>query len=179
MPPVSSSRRRTDRTSSLIGPSSTHRRIVVAGRTGPNHLVRFGESDVGLDDRGRSDVAALGLGFTSVICGPELAVRETAALVSSTVIVDAELVSLDVGKWAGRLPEEIPGSELGAWFGDPAARPHSGETVVAFVDRIKAWALRAPSSAIVVAGPVAQALLCDGSESFFAAQVVPGCCYDA
>ncbi|RUP37108.1 MAG: histidine phosphatase family protein [Gordonia sp. (in: high G+C Gram-positive bacteria)] len=162
-----------------MGPSSTQRRVVVAGRTGPNHLVRFGESDVALDDRGRSDVEALGLTFTSVICGPELATRETASLVSTAVIVDAGLASLDVGKWAGRLPEEIPGSELGAWFGDPASRPHGGETVVAFVDRIKAWALRAPSSAIVVAGPVAQALLCDGSESFFAVQVVPGCCYDA
>lgn len=140
--------------------------------------MRFGETDVGLDDRGRSDVVALGLAFTSVICGPELATRETASLSSTAAIVDAGLASIDVGKWVGRLPEEIPGSELAAWFGDPASCPHGGETIAAFVDRIKAWALGAPSSAIVVAGPVAQALMCDDAESFFAVQVVPGRYYD-
>lgn len=140
--------------------------------------MRFGETDSPLDERGRADVeeSVRGWSITApVICGPERATRETAALLSPAVIVDAGLAGINVGKWAGRLPEEIPGAELRAWFADPTARPHGGETVVEFVDRIVEWIRGAPDVAVlVVSGPVAQALRCDDASSFFTADVVPG-----
>lgn len=159
--------------------------LIVAGRTGPNHLVRFGETGAPLDERGRADVSALAeqsgpVSCGPVICGPERAARETASLLSLTVLVDARLASLDVGAWTGLLPEQVSGTELGAWFGDPSARPHGGESIVAFVGRIKVvgrikeWASPAPSLTLVVASPVAQALLCRDAASFFDVAVVPG-----
>ncbi len=149
--------------------------LVVAGRTGPNHLVRFGETDVPLDERGRTDIVALApVGAGAVLCGPERATRETASLLCPAAIVDAGLSSLGVGRWAGLLPEQIPGPQFASWFADPAARPHGGETIAEFVGRIKQWALAADAATLVVAGPVAQALLCGGPAEFFAVRIVPG-----
>ena len=154
--------------------------------------MRFGETDVPLDERGRVDVASMSIEPDSMAAGltfsgPERATRESAAVLSSAVIVDAGLASLDVGKWKGLLPEQISAADLAAWFGDPSANPHGGETLVDFVDRIKTWASDAdarpwaregaPSSRLVVAGPVAQALLCANAAGFFAVQVVPGRSY--
>ncbi|GAB10558.1 hypothetical protein GOARA_060_00090 [Gordonia araii NBRC 100433] len=149
------------------------RELVVAGRTGPNHLVRFGETATPLDDHGRRDISALGQVSGPVVCGPELATRESASLLSAAVTVDDDLATLDVGRWTGLLPEQIPGAELAAWFADPRECPHGGETVAEFVARIKTWG-RGESDVLVVAGPVAQALLCDDASAFFASQVVPG-----
>ncbi|GED97338.1 histidine phosphatase family protein [Gordonia crocea] len=151
--------------------------VVVAGRTGPNHRVRFGETDTALDERGSADITALAAPPGPVISGPERATRETASLLSSAVIVDAGLASLDVGRWTGLLPEEIPGAQMAAWFADPTARPHGGESLTAFVGRIQAWAVSSSASCLVVAGPVAQALICEDAASFFAVDVVPGAQY--
>lgn len=89
-------------------------------------------------------------------------------------VSDPGLASLDVGSWRGRAPEEIPGAELGAWFADPAARPHGGESVAGFVGRIRRHVETLPGDAVlIVAKPVAQALLCTGAAGFFAADVRP------
>ncbi|GEE02012.1 hypothetical protein nbrc107696_24580 [Gordonia spumicola] len=152
--------------------------IVVAGRTAPNRAVRFGGEVACLDERGRRDVAALVVpdhGSTRMgpaRIGPETSVRETAALLGIEGLVDPALESLDVGRWRGLTPEEVPQAELAEWFADPASCPHGGESVVEFVDRIVASAPEA-DGVVVVASPVAQALIAGTASGFFAVDVVP------
>lgn len=155
--------------------------IITAGRTGPNPALRFG-GDASLDDAGRRSVMALALpdhvGMVAV--GPERAATETAALVGSGRVagrVVDDLRTLDVGAWTGRLPEEIPPPELGAWFADPASHPHGGESISDFVARIQAWRTTTSVSACVVSMPVAQALLVDDPARYFVVEVRPATIY--
>ena len=158
--------------------------VITAGRTGPNRSVRFG-GDLSLDDRGRRDVATLGSALTvrsseMVRCGPEPATRETCELlVGGEVVVDDRLRTLDVGAWAGLAPDEVSPDDLGVWFGDPVARPHGGETIAEFVDRIGRWriAFGSEPAVCVVAMPVAQALLATGADTYFATEVRPATAY--
>ncbi|EON33627.1 Fructose-2,6-bisphosphatase [Gordonia terrae C-6] len=157
--------------------------IITAGRTGPNRSVRFGGDPV-LDERGRSSVLRLAASVTRSVdtCGPEISTRETAELLGSTpdLVVDDALRTLDVGTWAGRTPEDIDPAELGGWFADPGARPHGGESVSDFVDRVHAWRAaqtRHGDRCVVVAMPVAQALLCTDAGRFFAHEVRPATLY--
>ncbi|WP_439033041.1 histidine phosphatase family protein [Gordonia terrae] len=157
--------------------------IVTAGRTGPNRSVRFG-GDPCLDERGRASVQRLAASMTRPVdtCGPEASTRETAELlgVPPDHVVDDALRTLDVGTWAGRTPEDIDPVELGAWFADPGARPHGGESVEDFVGRVHAWRMRQSGLSgrcVVVAMPVAQALLCTEPSRFFAHEVRPATVY--
>lgn len=152
--------------------------IITAGRTGPNRALRFG-GDPSLDDAGRRSVVALTLpddvGILAV--APESAAAHTAELLGAGWVVDDELRTLDVGAWTGRLPEEIPPAELGAWFADPASTPHGGESVADFVARIHTWRTRASATACVVSMPTAQALLVDDAAQFFVVEVRPATIY--
>lgn len=154
--------------------------IITAGRTGPNRSVRFG-GDASLDDRGRRDVEALAASLVGPVsfCGPEPATLESARLLGGRVEVDDALRTLDVGNWAGSAPEDIDPRELAAFFTDPAARPHGGESVEAFVRRVHDWRDRTITvgASIVVAMPVAQALLCDDATGYFRCEVPPAACY--
>lgn len=154
--------------------------VITAGRTAPNKLVRFGGADTPLDDRGRRAVAALcasGVVVSGPVrCGPEASAVETVALLGGRPVVDDELRGLDVGRWDGRLPEEVPVDELGEWFAEPATAPHGGESVAAFVGRITGLLLEGP---IVVVQSVAQALLCDGPTDFFVTEVIAARRYEA
>jgi len=160
--------------------------IVTGGRTGPNRSVRFG-GDLSLDDRGRRDILALAeIGGPGVcapgVCGPESATRESARLLAGSAgfAVDDALRTLDTGVWAGRTPEEIDPGELGAWFTDPAARPHGGESIEEFVRRVHAWRRSvADTTLAVVAMPVAQALLCVDAHRYFEVEVRPATVYSA
>ncbi|MEZ5212688.1 phosphoglycerate mutase family protein [Gordonia sp. PP30] len=151
--------------------------VVVAGRTAPNRSVRFGGEHDPLDARGIASVEALIVappGRSATRAGPEASVRQSAGLLGRSYDVDPGLATLDVGSWRGRPPEEIPPGELGAWFADPDAVPHGGESVRAFVERIRDHvAGLEPETVLVVAAPVAQALLCGGPDVFFAADVRP------
>ena len=156
--------------------------IITAGRTGPNRSVRFG-GDASLDDRGRRDIEALSASVAGPVtaCGPETAALESALLLGGRPAVDDALRTLDVGSWAGLAPEEIDPSELAAFFTDPSARPHGGETVEEFVRRIHAWRDGVGSEIgegpVVVAMPVAQALLCDDAAGYFRVEVRPATLY--
>ncbi|MFT3663127.1 MAG: histidine phosphatase family protein [Gordonia sp. (in: high G+C Gram-positive bacteria)] len=153
--------------------------LIVAGRTAPNRSVRFGgEHDV-LDARGIASIEALHIepppGRSVVRVGPERSVRQSAELLGHGSDVDPALATLDVGSWRGRTPEQIPGPDLGAWFTDPDAVPHGGESVRAFVTRIRAAVTAMhDDTLLVVAKPVVQALLCEAPESFFRTEVRPG-----
>lgn len=157
--------------------------IITAGRTGPNRSVRFG-GDAPLDDRGRRDVVAVAGGIEPVVaCGPEPATLESARLLGAPVeqIVDDALRTLDVGAWAGLAPEQVPPHHLAAWFADPGATPHGGESIAGLVDRLHAWRDHMMDEiagrAVVVAMPVAQALLCREASDYFRAEVRPAAVY--
>lgn len=157
--------------------------LVVAARTAPNRAVRFGGEHDDLDSRGRRDAAALASRLPRagrVIAGPERSVTQTARLACGLFGVDPRLASLDVGHWRSTAPESVDPAQLGAWFGDPLWSGHGGESVGAFVGRIRgvlaALAAGGPAT-LVVAGPVAQAVLCEDAASFFAADVCPGGLY--
>ncbi|MCF8570541.1 histidine phosphatase family protein [Gordonia sp. HY002] len=148
--------------------------VVVAGRTAPNRAVRFGGEHGELDRRGRLDVAGLTLpdavGFR---VGPETSVAQTAEILGVASDPDPSLSTLDVGRWRGLSPEAVA-ADLPLWFGDPDARPHGGETVREFVARIDAAiAEAADGDVLIVASPVAQALLCESAERYFTVDVRP------
>lgn len=154
--------------------------VITAGRTGPNRSVRFG-GDAPLDDRGRRDIEALAgpVAGPVAVCGPEAATVESARLLVEEPVVDDALRTLDVGSWAGLTPEEIDPRELAAFFTDPASRPHGGESVEEFVRRVHDWrdSTDTAGASIVVAMPVAQALLCDHPAGYFRVEVRPATSY--
>jgi broad specificity phosphatase PhoE len=52
------------------------------------------------------------------------------------------LQDCNYGRWTGRSLEEVQVQEpdaIAAWFRDPAAVPHGGESVVALIARVSAW----------------------------------------
>ncbi|WAC54808.1 histidine phosphatase family protein [Gordonia sp. SL306] len=156
--------------------------VITAGRTGPNRSVRFG-GDLSLDERGRSDVTALAASARAddvVIGGPERATRESCELLAAAHAVDRRLATLDVCDWSGLTPEEIDPADLRAWFTDPSARPHGGEAITEFVERIHRWRSDAdPTPGLcVVAMPVAQALLAPDAAHYFAVEVRPSTIYE-
>ncbi len=110
--------------------------------------------------------------------GPEASVVESGALIADEVVVDDELRSIDLGSWVGRRPEEVAPVELGAWFADPDAIPHGGESVTAFVDRIhRRLVALVPGTVVVAAMPVVQAAVAlhggVGAAGFFGLDIAP------
>ncbi|GAA1895160.1 Histidine phosphatase superfamily (branch 1) [Williamsia serinedens] len=94
--------------------------------------------------------------------------------------VDDALRSIDLGSWVGRRPEEIPPAELHAWFTDPHAAPHGGESVAAFLGRVRTRLgdlPPAPEGVVVVAKPVVQAAVAlhrdVGAAGFFGVDIPP------
>ncbi|MFW0784316.1 histidine phosphatase family protein [Gordonia sp. CPCC 206044] len=158
--------------------------VITAGRTGPNRSLRFG-GDPSLDDGGRRGVARLRderatpESAHSAVAGPEAAVRESCAVLGVDVVIDDELRSLDVGRWSGLGPEQIDPAELGRWFADPHACPHGGESIAVFVDRVHRWRSGHATlpELVVVAMPVAQALLAPDAAHYFEVEVRPATRY--
>ncbi|MCP2174303.1 Broad specificity phosphatase PhoE [Williamsia maris] len=160
-------------------------RVIAAGRTGPNRDLRFGSEHHDLDETGRRDCRRLvegSAGLTSVgvaFCGPEASVVQTADLLGIHAGVDAGLCSLDLGRWQGRAPEDIPVGELRDWFTDVASVPHGGESIADFVARIGDWLDRArsPEMILVVSMPVAQAVIAcathGGPHDYWSIEVEP------
>ncbi|GAA4673938.1 hypothetical protein GCM10023197_31750 [Gordonia humi] len=107
--------------------------------------------------------------------GPELSVVSTAAALGVAVEPDPSLASLDIGRWRGRAPEDVA-ADLPVWFADPDACPHGGESIRAFVARIGAAV--DDGDQVIVASPVAQALLCADADRYFAVEVRPASVFD-
>ncbi|GAC80684.1 histidine phosphatase family protein [Gordonia malaquae] len=148
--------------------------VIVAGRTAPNRAVRFGGEHDPLDDRGRCDIERLDVAVpTTVRVGPEASVRETARMLGIDVEPDRSLATVDIARWSGLEPTNVPTDELEAWFTDPDSRPHGGETITEFVSRIVA-ATQGFDGLVVVASPVAQALVARSPREYFTVSIRPG-----
>ena len=100
-------------------------------------------ADEPLDKRGRAAAAALAAAVPArfdVICSPALRCRETAAAAGlKPGAPDPLLAECDFGDWAGRTLEEVPAADAAAWMADPDARPHGGESLTAFAQRVATW----------------------------------------
>jgi broad specificity phosphatase PhoE len=79
----------------------------------------------------------------SALVSPALRCRQTAAALGlRDAAVEPLLAECDFGVWAGRALADIGDAEpsaVAAWIGDPAARPHGGESLSAFSARVAGW----------------------------------------
>lgn len=138
--------------------------------------MRFG-ADEPLDRRGRADCARLRLPYPNPVqIAPERAAIETAELIGADGPVHAGLAAIDLGSWAGRSPEQIDPTELGAWMTDPDFASHGGESISAFVVRLHDWLIGCAESdlSVVVTSGTAQGLVAAalGCE-FWSVEVAP------
>ena len=118
--------------------------LIACGATSATRTAAF-PLDEPLEDKAAAQASAMAgwIGEADrVWCGPSAAARQTAAALGLTAEVEPRLGDLDVGRWAGKGPEELMSAEpsaLTTWLTDPAATPHGGESLVDLVTRIGAW----------------------------------------
>jgi broad specificity phosphatase PhoE len=138
----------------------------------------FGSHDEPLDTRGQADATGLRLHTgAKVFVAPDVSARDTARLMGvGHADVEPALRAIDLGRWTGLRPDQVDPSELGQWFADPAAAPHGGESVVAFVGRLAEWLQNRGGDdvAVVVAGGTAQGIVTAAiGADFFSIEVQP------
>jgi broad specificity phosphatase PhoE len=81
-------------------------------------------------------------GRPRLFSAPELRARQTAALFGSDAVIVEALRDCDFGRWNGARIGDLQTSEpeaLQAWFDDPLAAPHGGESVAQLIERVSAW----------------------------------------
>jgi broad specificity phosphatase PhoE len=74
--------------------------------------------------------------------GPELRARQTASALGLDAVVDAALRDIELGRWAGRLFDDVSATEPEAaatWIGNPGAAPHGGESITDLLERLRPW----------------------------------------
>jgi broad specificity phosphatase PhoE len=139
--------------------------------------VTFGSHDEPLDERGREDATRLQLHRSvHMSIAPDASAREAAMLMGADGEVDPRLRAIDLGRWAGRRPDEVDARELEQWFTDPDAVPHGGESITDFVGRLAKWLddCRGDHLAVVVAGGTAQGIVAAAiGARFFGLEVQP------
>ena len=98
--------------------------------------------DEPLDEAGSRQAAGLGARLPGRIdrwlASPALTARQTAEAAGLTTELDPDLSECDFGKWAGCTLEEIQSADpegLRAWFDDPDAAPHGGESIAQLIAR--------------------------------------------
>ena len=80
--------------------------------------------------------------YGRVLTAPARAARDTAAALGFDADVDMALRECDYGRWRGLALIEVALREpddFEAWFADPAAAPHGGESLAALIERAGAW----------------------------------------
>jgi broad specificity phosphatase PhoE len=73
---------------------------------------------------------------------PELRARQTAQVLGLNAAVEPALRDCDYGSWSGQSFDEVSAREPDAvaiWLRDPAAAPHGGESLLAFMQRVATW----------------------------------------
>jgi len=100
--------------------------------------------------------------------GPAARACQTAEALGLDAKVAPELDECDFGAWRGRTLAELDDADpvgVAAWIEDAAAAPHGGESLLALLDRVRAWLdAHAGDGARVVAvthaGVIRAALVC-------------------
>jgi broad specificity phosphatase PhoE len=126
--------------------------------------------DESLDRRGRAEAVALATALPrrcEIISSPARRCLQTAAAAGLEARPDPRLAECDFGQWAGRTLTDVHERDgLGAreWMLDPAAAPHGGESLAAFVTRVGGWlesqrTLDGAAAAITHGGVVKAALV--------------------
>lgn len=80
--------------------------------------------------------------YGRVLTAPARAARETAAALGLGADVEMALRDCDYGRWRGLASKDVAAREpdgFAAWFSDPAAAPHGGESLAALIERTDAW----------------------------------------
>ncbi len=100
--------------------------------------------DEPLDPAGEAAARALAgrLGRADAVCSDTLRARATAAALGLDARPELRLAECDFGRWAGRSLAEVHAEDpagAAAWMTDPAASPHGGEALEAFVARVAGW----------------------------------------
>ncbi|WBB60099.1 histidine phosphatase family protein [Streptomyces sp. WMMC500] len=73
---------------------------------------------------------------------PSVRCRQTADALGLAAEPEAELADWDLGRWRGRVLEELAATEgeaVRAWLTDPAAAPHGGESLLQLRGRVGVW----------------------------------------
>jgi broad specificity phosphatase PhoE len=98
-----------------------------------------------LDAIGKREAAALAGSAPHadrIWSSPELRARQTAQVLGLNATVEPALRDCDYGKWSGQSFEDVCAREpeaVATWLRDPAAAPHGGESLLAFMQRVAAW----------------------------------------
>jgi broad specificity phosphatase PhoE len=102
--------------------------------------------DESIDARGRADAARLTDALPThreVLSSPARRCRETAQAAGlGTPTVDAAIAECDFGSWIGRSLHDVHEADpvaAGSWMTDPDARPHGGESLTVFSERVGTW----------------------------------------
>ncbi len=116
-------------------------------------------ADEALEPAGMAEAATLAAALPSghrALCSPALRARQTAAAAGLRAETELRLAECDFGTWAGRRLADLHTANPEAtteWMTDPDARPHGGESLRAFSDRVAAWLgeeLRHPEPVVAV-----------------------------
>jgi broad specificity phosphatase PhoE len=102
-------------------------------------------ADEPLDGIGKREATALAGSVPHadrIWSSPELRARQTAQALGLNAVVEPALRDCDYGRWSGQSFDEICAREPDAvaiWLRDPAAAPHGGESLLAFMQRVATW----------------------------------------
>lgn len=102
-------------------------------------------ADEPLDAIGARDAAALAGSLPHAEqnwSSPELRTRQTAQALGLNAAVQPALRDCDYGAWRGCTFADVQARQadaVAAWLGDPAAAPHGGESLLAFMQRVAGW----------------------------------------
>jgi broad specificity phosphatase PhoE len=101
--------------------------------------------DESLDRQEISKINALGWTAPKaqkVLSAPEHRTQQTAQALGLTANITPELRDCDYGIWGGRELSELQTQDpegVATWLANPAARPHSGESIANLIDRVGRW----------------------------------------
>ncbi len=115
--------------------------LVSHGMTDAMAAGRF-PTDEPLNALGRGQVAEARTGITAadrIHCGPEARAIQTADHLGLQAQIEPRLADLDHGRWRGEALSRVQPAELAIWLTDPTQAPHGGESIVALIDRVRAW----------------------------------------
>jgi broad specificity phosphatase PhoE len=143
--------------------------------------------DEPLDARGSEDALRLSTtlrGARAAFTSPALRARQTAEAAGLGAEIDGCLSECDFGLWLGLTLQQVHERDpegLRAWFEDPEAAPHGGESLAEMVARVERFldrckALDGTTVAITHGGPIKAAVaLALGApiESFWRIEVSP------